>query len=74
MADANFNLVLPNIYQKMARPIAPTPVLKGKDAERFLKEKERIENLDPDSPEAKQREAFFKECIELYNRTKPKNV
>ena len=58
----------------MARPIAPTPVLKGRDAVRFLKEKERIENLDPDSPEAKQREAFFNECIELYNRTKPKNV
>jgi hypothetical protein len=58
----------------MARPIAPTPVLKGKDAERFLKEKERIENLDPSSHEAKQRAAFFKECIELYKKTKPKNV
>jgi hypothetical protein len=48
--------------------------LTGKNAERFLKEKERIENLDPKSKEARQREAFFKECVEIYNKTKPKNV
>jgi len=55
----------------MARPIAPTPTLSGKDAERFLKEKNRIENLDPDSPEAKKREAFFNDCIRIAKKFKP---
>ena len=57
----------------MARPIAPTPTLTGKDAVRFLKEKERIENLDPNSREAKAREKFFNECIALYEKTKSKD-
>jgi hypothetical protein len=55
----------------MARPIAPTPTLTGKDAERFLKEKERIDNLDPDCEEAKQREAFFNECIRIAKKFTP---
>ena len=55
----------------MARPIAPTPVLTGKDAERFLKEKDRIDNLAPNSPEGRKREAFFNECIEIAKRFTP---
>ena len=58
----------------MATPILPTPTLRGKDAERFLKEKARIENLDPNSEEAKEREAYFKHCIEVYKKTKPVNL
>lgn len=58
----------------MARPIEPTPVLRGKDAERFLREKERIENLDPSCPEAKKRAAFFDECVALYKKHKPVNA
>ncbi|MFZ2455066.1 MAG: hypothetical protein WAX07_01115 [Candidatus Altiarchaeia archaeon] len=55
----------------MARPIAPTPVLTGKDAERFLKEKDRIDNLDPNNSEGRKREAFFNECIEIARRFTP---
>ncbi len=49
----------------MARPIAPTPKLSGEDAERFLKEKDRIDNLESKSPEARKREAFFDECTRI---------
>jgi len=31
----------------MARPIEPTPTLRGKDAVNFLNEKKRIESLKP---------------------------
>lgn len=55
----------------MARPIEPTPALTGRDAERFLKEKERIESLDPGSREAREREAFFRKCEATYARFKP---
>jgi hypothetical protein len=57
----------------MARPILPTPTLRGKDAIRFLKEKERVENLDPNSKEAKERNAFLDHCVKVYNETKPVN-
>jgi hypothetical protein len=50
----------------MARPLEFTPVLSGKDAERFLAEKERIENLDPNSREAEKRRAFFRKCRASY--------
>ena len=47
----------------MAKPIEPTPKLEGKDALRFLKEKDRIESLKPSDSEYKKRQKFFKECI-----------
>ncbi len=55
----------------MARPIEPTPVLTGEDAKRFLKEKERIDNLRPGDPEYEKRKAFFAECRRIYAKTKP---
>ncbi|MFZ2455065.1 MAG: hypothetical protein WAX07_01110 [Candidatus Altiarchaeia archaeon] len=55
----------------MAHPIASTPALTGKDAIRFLKEKDRIDNLDPNSSEGRKREAFFNECIEIARRFTP---
>ena len=33
----------------MTNSIEPIPILTGKDAERFLKEKKRVEELKPDS-------------------------
>jgi hypothetical protein len=42
----------------MARPIEPTPILKGKDAERFLKRME-----EPATPEEKE---FLKKAIKAY--------
>jgi|GEM_PF-1157438 len=50
----------------MAKPIESTPSLKGKDAERFLKEKERMENLTPESREYKKLVNFGKECLNKY--------
>ena len=47
----------------MARPILPTPVLKGKDKELFLKS---IENLKHDPEKAK----FLKECQDTLKRIK----
>ena len=32
----------------MARPIKETPILTGADAERFVKEMQRVENLSPE--------------------------
>jgi len=55
----------------MASQIAPTPTLTGEDAKRFLKEKDRIEKLDPQSIEAKERNRFLNECVKVYNKTRP---
>jgi len=55
----------------MARPIEPTPTLTGRDAERFLKEKERIESLRPGDPEYEERKRFFAHCREVYAKSKP---
>jgi len=54
----------------MAKPIEPTPILTGKDAVRFLKEKERIENLSPKSEEYGTLVSLGKACMELF-RQKP---
>ena len=54
----------------MARPIEPTPTLKGNDALNFLKEKERIESLKPSDKEYQDREKLFDRCIEIYKRVK----
>jgi hypothetical protein len=50
------------------------PTLTGQDAINFLREKERIENLDPKSKEARDRSAFFDECVEFYKKTRPVNL
>lgn len=47
----------------MAKPIEPTPILKGEDATRFYKELESAE-LNPNPEKAK----FIKECVELYQK------
>lgn len=43
----------------MAKPINPTPVLKGEDKERFLKD---IENASYSS----KKEQFLKECDDVF--------
>ena len=48
---------------KMAKPIEPTPILEGKDAERLLKE---VANATF-SPK---KQKFLNECREIYNKTK----
>jgi hypothetical protein len=58
----------------MARPIESLPTLKGQDAIDFLREKERIEKLDPRSKEAKARNAFLDRCVDIYNKTRPVNL
>ncbi len=52
-----------NIYSvnKMAKPIEPTPILKGEDAKKFYEELERAES----SPSPKKAQ-FIKECVNLY--------
>ncbi len=44
----------------MARPIRETPILYGKDAERFEKEMKRVENLSPEERKAN-REKLYRE-------------
>ena len=66
--------VFPKYYTKMARPIEPTPTLRGKDAVNFLTEKKRIDSLKPSDEEYKKREAFFKECVELAKKYKPVRI
>ncbi|OPY24048.1 MAG: hypothetical protein A4E26_00566 [Methanobacterium sp. PtaU1.Bin097] len=44
----------------MATPIAPTPILKGKDALRFLKKMEE--------PPTKEEVEFLKKAIETYKK------
>jgi len=43
----------------MAKPIEPTPVLKGKDAERFLKSIK-------ESKYSESKDRFLKECDQTY--------
>ena len=47
----------------MARPIEPTPILEGKDAERLLREI----NTARYSPK---KQAFLDECRKIFNQTK----
>ena len=48
----------------MARPIRETPILMGKDAERFVKEMKRVESLTPDQRRAN-REKLYAEVEEI---------
>ena len=47
----------------MAKPIEPTPILEGKDAEEFLKDLSSLKY-------SKKKEEFLKECEKIYNNTK----
>ena len=42
----------------MARPIRETPILMGKDAERFVKEMKRVESLTPDQRRANREKLY----------------
>ena len=46
----------------MAKPIEPTPILEGKDAENVLKELEATSH-------SSEKEAFLKECKKIYKST-----
>ena len=46
----------------MARPIEPTPILEGEDAEQLLKEVNSTSY-------SKEKEKFLNECKEIYNKT-----
>lgn len=48
----------------MARPIRETPILVGKDAERFVKEMKRVESLTPEQRRAN-REKLHAEIEEI---------
>ena len=48
----------------MARPIRETPILMGKDAERFFKEMKRVKSLTPDQRRAN-REKLYAEVEEI---------
>ncbi|MFH1247270.1 MAG: hypothetical protein V1644_02720 [Candidatus Micrarchaeota archaeon] len=47
----------------MAKPIEPTPILKGEDAKRFYEE---LENAEANPSITKSQ--FVKECISLYQK------
>jgi hypothetical protein len=50
----------------MARPIQDTPIITGKDAEKFRKNLHRA--LNPSSKEKKEKEKRFKEMEDMYNK------
>jgi hypothetical protein len=45
----------------MAKPIEPTPILRGEDAKRFYEDLDRTES-NPSPKKA----SFIKECVEIY--------
>jgi hypothetical protein len=49
----------------MAKPIEPTPVLSGKDAERLLSEVRS-------AAYSEKKDKFLRSCVETYNKTKKK--
>lgn len=57
----------------MARPIRETPILYGKDAERFVEEMKRVESLTPEQRKANREKlqaeiaVFDKEWYLTYN-------
>ena len=56
----------------MARPIRETPILVGKDAERFVKEMKRVESLTPKQRRAN-REKLHAEVEEI-NKKMESNI
>ena len=55
----------------MARPIRETPILVGKDAERFVKEMKRVDSLTPEQRRANREKlhAEVKEINKKWNLT-----
>lgn len=57
----------------MARPIRETPILYGKDAERFVEEMKRVESLTPEQRKANRKKlqaeiaVLYKEWNLTYN-------
>ncbi len=49
----------------MAQPIEPTPILTGKDAERFLRDMKKREKKGMSNADKK----FLEECKEIYEKT-----
>ncbi len=47
----------------MAKPIEPTPVLEGKDAERLVKEMASVTY-------SKEKQKFLEECRDIFKKTK----
>lgn len=66
----NENKYKSNIKFKMAKPLEPLPVLKGRDALNFLREKDRIESLKPSDKEYRDREKFFARCRDVFSKVK----
>ena len=56
----------------MARPIKETPILVGKDAERFVKEMKRVDSLTPEQRRAN-REKLHAEVEEI-NKKMESNI
>ena len=50
-------------FIKMARPIQPTPILEGKDAERLLRE---VNSANYNH----KKQIFLDECKKIFNQTK----
>lgn len=50
------------IVDEMARPIKETPILTGKDAERFVSEMQRVDSLS-----AEQRKTNYAQLMAQYN-------
>ena len=46
----------------MAKPIEPTPILEGKDAERLLEDVSRAKYSE-------KKQKFLDECVEIYKKT-----
>lgn len=56
----------------MARPIRETPILVGKDAERFVKEMKRVESLTPEQRRANREKLHTK--VEEINKKMESNI
>ncbi len=56
----------------MARPIRETPILVGKDAERFVKEMKRVESLTPEQRRANQEKLHAE--VEEINKKMESNI
>ena len=59
------NIIINGKDTTMARPIKETPILTGKDAERFISEMQRVENLSKEV-----RTSNREKLMKLYNAAK----
>lgn len=58
----------------MAMPIQATPILKGKDAEIFLKEFEETNRLMQDPEYRKRIETYLDSCVKVYKHFESKRT